>query len=150
MVNSGFLSFSRTVQLFLVHFVNFCLGTILNLDCTKIVKNKIRPGFLDGRKMSQHRITLKKDEVVYRVLIGWDRPLKKFFLTIWENADEDATPIYCELDDNEAQDVDLDYFIRILLRFGLVLPARMIFEVKRDQALNAENKRVNWDEILIM
>ncbi len=100
--------------------------------------------------MSQHRITLKKDEVVYRVLIGWDRPLKKFFLTIWENADEDATPIYCELDDNEAQDVDLDYFIRILLRFGLVLPARMIFEVKRDQALNAENKRVNWDEILIM
>ena len=48
--------------------------------------------------MSQHHFSAGD----LTVIAGWDRPLGQFFLTVYREADDLSTLVYCNLDDPDA------------------------------------------------
>ena len=100
--------------------------------------------------MSQHLCHSKYNGRPVTVLMGWDRPLQGFFLTV-EDADQDLDYVYCNLDDDSlvafgGLPPSLDHFTDVLRQLGIDVPAAMIAAVLEDGANNVGNRFVRYGD----
>jgi hypothetical protein len=102
--------------------------------------------------MSQHHFNTEFKGQPCKVMMGWDRPLQGFFMTI-EQADSDGETdfIYSNLDDPALFPFNglpqtLEYFQEKLDELGLTLPPLMIKEINKDAARNVGNRFVTYDQ----
>ena len=91
--------------------------------------------------MSQHYFSTHHEGVETTVLMGWDRPLKGYFMVI-EKVDDEDLPFWSNLDCVESHPDSLDPFLAVLDQLGIKLPPQMILEVLDDAVQNMGNKRV--------
>jgi hypothetical protein len=105
--------------------------------------------------MSQHVIELEHKGKEIEVLIGWDRPLQRFFLVIEEIESEDVEPdeeyIYSNLNDSNLPDgcdeyTNLEYFKGILQMLGIEIPQQIFIEVYKNMEDNVGNRDVTWNK----
>ncbi len=98
--------------------------------------------------MSQYWLTKKTKDGTRTALIGWDRPLRYFFCTIYEGDREkidQSDPIYCNLDDRK-NDRSLGYQLNMVKDYlKIETPYDIIQQLKDDQANNVGNKVVTVD-----
>lgn len=93
-----------------------------------------------------------------RVEIGWDRPLKGFFLTIRrlpdpasnsDAEDDDADPeegvIYSDMLETAPSRFALEHYLAILQGHGITLPPEITDALRCDQTMNTGNAIRNWD-----
>jgi hypothetical protein len=94
--------------------------------------------------MSQHVIDLTtNDGKELTVMMGWDRQLQQFFLTVEQKQDDDKEPVYLytNTNDPDAWGVDdLDYFHVMLLELGLDVPPQMLEQIELDRILKVGNR----------
>lgn len=101
--------------------------------------------------MSQHTFSTTFGNRPVTVLMGWDRPLRGFFMTI-EYADdpEDEEYAYCNLDDPKliasgGLPPDTEHFKTVLETMNVKLPQRMLDEIEADGKNNTGNRYVSYD-----
>lgn len=109
--------------------------------------------------MSQHYFDTAIGERKVRVVLGWDRPLGHFFMTIEQLAaatvrteaspaaedDEEAEDdgyLYSNLNELNPFGKSLDFFKAKLTELGITAPVSMFEQVRRDEALNVGNRYV--------
>jgi hypothetical protein len=121
--------------------------------------------------MSQLLIeAVTKDGQSVMVTLGWDRPLGGYFAVVEKKRialgeaagafaedaddqggeDEKSHFVYCNLDDLELAESygmspEVDYFVGVLERLGINLPATMLEAVRRDGEMNMGNMQVLYD-----
>ena len=100
--------------------------------------------------MSQHIFQTKVGESPVSILMGYDRPLRGFFLVIEEMDCEDDTYVYDNLSDPELVEYGglpptLEVFDAKLKELGIAIPERMRSEILADQAGNVGNRVVVYD-----
>jgi len=66
--------------------------------------------------MSQYRVQGITSNGTLEVLLGWDEPMKWFFMVIDPEADE---PLYSNLNEPEPEHLTLEHFQRVLDRFHI-------------------------------
>ncbi len=101
--------------------------------------------------MSQHtfRTTFRNRPV--KVLMGWDRPLRGFFMTIdYLDNPKDEDIAYCNLDDMALIEFGglpptLDHFKAVLAKLKISLPELMLKEVQADGDANMGNRYVTYN-----
>src|SRR5690242_6012755 len=96
--------------------------------------------------MSQHLFETQYERRAVEVVLGYDRPLGHFFLTIMYTAGDsdrdDDTIVYSNLSDvNAGFDQDLDYYRAKLTSLGITVPESMFRETQQD-ALDHVGNRV--------
>lgn len=119
--------------------------------------------------MSQHQVdAVTKDGQSVTVTVGWDRPLGGYFAMVEKKAveiehedvavdvadedeDEESPYVYCNLDDPELAESygmtkDLDYFVGVLERLGIAVPAQMLEALRQDGQVNRGNLHVRYDD----
>lgn len=69
--------------------------------------------------MSQHRFNVSSNYGIIDVFIGWDPPLKCFFLVIDYNIDSADEPLYSNLYEDEPFLLTLEYIQTILEQFEI-------------------------------
>lgn len=94
------------------------------------------------------------------VVIGWDRPLQGFFLTIRrppdpaasndtgeddDETDPEAGIIYSDMYETAPNRFTLEHYLAVLLRHGITLPAEIADALRCDKKMNAGNAVRNWD-----
>jgi len=79
--------------------------------------------------MSQ-RIVHKGD---LEFMMGWDRPLRYHFLTIFDNSNDEAEIIFNNLDLPNPS-MSIDEITAACLKFGLELPKKVIDQLAYDKA----------------
>lgn len=102
--------------------------------------------------MSQHLFRMDHPKYGHlEVMAGWDRPLQGFFMSIElldAPEDEDNCYLYSNLDDENLPiggfARSFDYFLPILQRLEINLPAEMIADIESDGRANMGNKQRNW------
>lgn len=100
--------------------------------------------------MSQHLCHSKYKGRPVAVLMGWDRPLQGFFLTVQE-ADGKQEYVYCNLDDDSLEEFgglppSIEHFTAVLLQLGIDVPAAMVAAVLDDGANNMGNRLVMYGD----
>jgi hypothetical protein len=95
--------------------------------------------------MSQHLFTIEHEGRPIRILMGWDRPLKEFFLSVarLDVKDDEDSILYASLYDMEKDPRDIDYLVGKLEALGIKVPDSMISQVRTDAIDNVGNKLVN-------
>ena len=102
--------------------------------------------------MSQHYFETTLQDQPAIVMMGWDRPLSGFFLTIEVGADNEVEePFYSNLTDGNLVAFrgfppSIGYFKTKLAELGLAVPDRMFQEVEEDGCANVGNQQVWYDE----
>lgn len=66
--------------------------------------------------MSQYKLKGMTPNGTVDVLLGWDEPMKWFFMVIEPENDE---PLYSNLNEAEPETLTLDHFQRVLDRFNI-------------------------------
>jgi hypothetical protein len=107
--------------------------------------------------MSQHFYNTQFQEKDIQVMLGWDRPLQRFFLVItyqneqdYDEDDDFGEVVYSNLNDKNLPDGDpkyqsLDYFKSVLSYFEILLPNEMLLNVYKDKLNNEGNKEVFYN-----
>lgn len=113
------------------------------------------PGLTDpGTTMSQHCFTTQLDGQPVEIIMGWDRPMQGFFMTIERvhapRGTHDDAPVYCSLRDPDLAGtrgitLSLTHFERKLAALGLQVPPQMLQEICEDGGANAGNRYVCYD-----
>lgn len=103
--------------------------------------------------MSHHYFNTHYNNRPVEVLLGYDRPLDHFFLTIMyvqrdavetaENpsAEKDNPTLYSDLEDADGYEQSLDYYQNKLAELGIKVPDSMFREVEQD-AINQVGNRI--------
>lgn len=113
---------------------------------------------MKGKLMSQHRFTSQLNGVGITVLLGWDRPLKYFFLVIekemqavpsgdsseLDDEDDDDGMIYSNLCQPNAFELSLEDFRTVLAEHGISVPESMFEQVEMDGRNNVGNRSVYY------
>lgn len=74
--------------------------------------------------------------------MGWDRPLRYFFIVLYNGDPDETDPVYTNLDDPK-NDGSLGYQLKMFKDFlGIEAPDDLIQQLKDDQANNVGNKVV--------
>lgn len=93
--------------------------------------------------MSQHVFFFSKATGFYAVLMGWDRPLQYYFMTVYKNQNDD-TPFFSNLD-IEPEHYSMQYYEAVLAQHKLSLPQGYLDSVTMDGVRNLGNKEVtHW------
>ncbi len=97
--------------------------------------------------MSQHYYSTRMDETTILITLGWDRPLRYFFMTI-ENEEkrargEEDYMIYSNLDQDNAFPTWITSYQEVLKSMGIELPA-YIFDEVIDDAFENVGSKVVW------
>ncbi len=103
--------------------------------------------------MSQHRFTTQLDDIEIVVIMGWDRPLQGFFMSIIqvspepkESSDQEAEAedvyLFNNLEQSLSHPKELTAYLCELDNRGINLPEQMIAEVTMDGVRNEGNKFV--------
>lgn len=102
--------------------------------------------------MTQHIFNTEYQGRPVRLLSGWDRPLRAYFLVIEFAGDEeeDESYLYSNLSDPNLITTlgmcrDLAYFQEVLGGFGIVVPESMLSQIELDQLRNTGNAVTHWD-----
>jgi hypothetical protein len=105
--------------------------------------------------MSQHIKRVSVEGKPATLVIGWDRPLQGYHLTIMLDAGKrDGKCVYSNLEDDELSKKypqcrglapSLDDFKPVLHRLQIELPAVMFEQAQLDQVVNAGNRVVSYD-----
>lgn len=102
--------------------------------------------------MSAHHCKALMGSKPVTVMMGWDAPLKGHFLVVEDPADTESDEyVYSNLDDKQLAawnglPPDLDYFVQKLRELGIVVPAKMIEEVRADKLGNVRNRHVVYND----
>ena len=99
--------------------------------------------------MSQHLIDIKKDNILYSIQSGWDKPLGQFYLVVIDDTNGDEVLLYSNIDDQKAfgTGVEFSYFENVLNSFSITLPKKMVEAINQDRGDNAVNRVVEYDSI---
>lgn len=100
--------------------------------------------------MSQHNFATSHKGFPITVKLGWDRPMRYFFMVIPKPAElvdetmqvEDDNFLYSNLHEADPFGHDLDYYREVLRHFQIVVPDSMFIEVEHDAARNVGNRVV--------
>ncbi len=100
--------------------------------------------------MSQHRFDTSHKGLPVTVVLGWDRPLRYFFLTIEKPAEliddtmkvEDDDFLYSNLHEEDPFGHGLDYYRAVLRHFQIAVPESLFIETGNDAAGNVGNRVV--------
>lgn len=92
--------------------------------------------------MSRHCFRTAYRGRTVEVVMGWDRPLGGYFLTVLDL--ESGEYVFNNLDEEESHPRSLMPFLARLSSLGLCVPERMIAEVQVDGMLNVGNRLVDW------
>lgn len=98
--------------------------------------------------MSQHCFDTFHKGFPITVILGWDRPMQHFFLTIEKPAEliddtmkfEDDHFLYSNLHEADPFGHDLDYYREVLRYFQIIVPESMFIEVEDDAKTNVGNR----------
>ncbi|USR37588.1 hypothetical protein L1F06_012865 [Ectopseudomonas hydrolytica] len=98
--------------------------------------------------MSQHRFDTVHKGFPITVILGWDRPMKHFFLIIKKPPEliddaarvEDDDYLYSNLHERNPFNHDLDYYREVLRHFQILVPESLFTEVQRDLENNTGNR----------
>jgi hypothetical protein len=106
--------------------------------------------------MSQHITSVQVDGKPATVVMGWDRPLQGYHLTItMDGRRRDGKCIYSNLEDRELLKAHpdgfglsptLDWFAPVLERLHIEVPAEMFEQSYLDCCFNAGNRIVKYDQ----
>lgn len=94
--------------------------------------------------MSRHRFKTTHQGHPISVDMGWDRPLKGFFMVVQRDdakVDED-TFLFDNLTQEVSHPCTLDPFLEELDRLNVAIPNEMLDEIRRDSEENVGNKYV--------
>lgn len=84
-----------------------------------------------------------------QVMIGWDRPLKGYFLNVYlTNVPEDEDDLLftnLELPPAESHPKSVDPFIAVLTDFGISVPDTVVQDLVADKDLNRGNVMTTYD-----
>ena len=96
--------------------------------------------------MSQHYLDAEINSVPVLVQMGWDKPLRQFYLVVFEVGEDGSADelVYSNLDDDSAPNAPLKYFVSVLDRLGIKTPLAMIDEIERDKRNNTVNRVVQY------
>lgn len=97
--------------------------------------------------MSQHYFETQFQNRAVQIVLGYDRPLDCFFLTIMYmatvQADENDAILYSNLEDPAAGfHQDLDYYRAKLKSFGIAVPESMFRQTEQDAVHRVGNRVV--------
>lgn len=103
--------------------------------------------------MSQHCFETHHKGFPITVMLGWDRPLRYFFMTIRKPAElidntmkvEDEDFLYSNLHEEDPFGHSLDYYREVLGHFHIDVPSSMFTEVQKDYAGNVGNRVVKHE-----
>ncbi len=103
--------------------------------------------------MSQHYFETHHKGFPITVMLGWDRPLCYFFMTIRKPAElidsamqvEDEDFLYSNLHEEDPFGHGLDYYRAVLGHFRIDVPDSMFTEVQKDYAGNVGNRVVKHE-----
>lgn len=98
--------------------------------------------------MSQHTFFATHQGRPVKVVMGWDRPLAYFFMTVMllegcvarSDEDEDDDVLYSNLDQSRPFGLDLDDLRGALDELGITVPESMFDEVESDAIHNVGNR----------
>ena len=102
--------------------------------------------------MSSHYIdVVMHNGTTNQIQIGFDQRLDWAFLVITPYLESNkkalGNPIYTNLDEMHPEDLNLDHYIKVVLkRFGITLPEKMISALEDDVKMKTGNKEVVWHE----
>ena|SRR5579872_3754035 len=91
--------------------------------------------------MSQHHISTEE----YVVVVGWDRPLRQFFGTVWNKAKLDNEHVVFTTLDLPDGGVETVEEITTVLKPFVELPGAILRALMEDQALNRGNAVRQWN-----
>lgn len=93
--------------------------------------------------MSRHTFHGTYQNEAVTVVIGWDPPLRGFFMNIDNGRhDENGMPLYTSLADAQTafgHTQSLDHYLQVLKTFGIELPEEMVAALEQDRVNNAGN-----------
>lgn len=94
--------------------------------------------------MSRHRFKIEKDGRPILVDMGYDRPLRGFFMVVAraDAGDDEDTYLYDNLSQETSHPGTLAPFLEALDRLKIQIPEQMIVEIEFDQKMNIGNKYV--------
>lgn len=100
--------------------------------------------------MSRHYFATFHKGFPITVYLGWDRPMRYFFLVIEKPAElvddamqvEDDDHLYSNLHERDPFGHDLDYYRQVLRHFHIHVPESMFTEVQQDCEGNGGNRVV--------
>jgi len=82
------------------------------------------------------------------VLMGWDKPLRRYYLVIDFPDSECDVPLYSNLNDPAAtRDGTLSYFVAKAKMLGLTLPTAIVARVEADAAEDLGNAESFFDAV---
>ncbi|ELI8126401.1 hypothetical protein ACRRQX_000237 [Yersinia enterocolitica] len=98
--------------------------------------------------MSQHYFDASHKGFPIIVVLGWDRPMQYFFMTIEKPAGliddamlvEDDHFLYSNLHETDPFGHDLDYYREVLRFFQIIVPESLFREAQSDAERNVGNR----------
>jgi hypothetical protein len=93
--------------------------------------------------MSQRTLITELEGIETTVLMGWDRPLQYHFMVIEQGGND---PLYSNLDDDNSEDADLQYFLDKAKQFGVTIPDAMVERLKQDKENDTGNAVSYFDQ----
>lgn len=98
--------------------------------------------------MSQHILKTKVDGQPVEVQMGWDSPMKWFYLVVSPVCDDGELddPLYSNIFETDPASKDLNYYLGVCKTFGITVPADMIAGVIEDKETGVMNRRVEYTE----
>lgn len=88
--------------------------------------------------VSQRRFKATANGKQVEVQIGWDRPLHRFYMCIFEideNGD-DIDTMYSNLNEPNPDVLSVEYFTGVARKYGVEVPVDVIAQVKQDKFNN--------------
>jgi len=102
--------------------------------------------------MSQHRFVTTYQGRPVELLMGWDRPLRGFFMVVsrLDSMEGEDEIVYSNLDDSALArcgglSAVMDHFLMKLANLAIDAPQAMLAEVERDSWNNVGNRHVTYD-----
>lgn len=99
--------------------------------------------------MSRHMFDTQHQGRPVQVVLGWDRPLQGFFMTIeWMDLDPEKVPdheplfLFDNLEELVSHPSTLDGYRSKLAEFGIEVPAAMFEAAEADRRFNVGNREV--------
>lgn len=85
-----------------------------------------------------------------QVMMGWDRPLRGYFLNIFltdvSDEEEDVLFTNLELPPSASHPQSFDPFIAVLTNFGITVPLNVLQDLAEDKALNRGNSVTTYSQ----
>ena len=94
--------------------------------------------------MTQHHYKTECKGEAVRVVAGWDRTCRGFFMHIEHDDSEDEEPIYCNIYDGAGFPKSFDPFVDRLEQYDIELPKQMVLAIVDDKACNRGNAVTHW------